>query len=503
MEIASLLGHSAQLLHITKKSNLPSDQLASEYFRQRKYIGSHDRRFISSILFFTLRSLLFVEEIAHSSLKKIIQDSYSKINAEIQFIDLFSIISAYILKSISEKYQENISEDNINYPSAKNFILPVFIDKSTFIEGINQLKQSLSEPICRKFALEDTLVINILNNIEQDLSNYFDVYVKICENNEIDLETTKKMTPVITSIPDWVFNTMISNPMINKYDRGALELAESLLHPAPLTLRANVNPDKRGRLIEELRKSDIDCTTTDYSPIGINIKARKDLTQHPLFKSGLIDVQDEGSQLIGIALDPENTDRILDACAGAGGKTLLIAQLQTDSGEIVSSDVELSKLKELNKRTSKSGLRSVTTILSRNLEKEYRFESFDKVLVDAPCSGMGTVRRSPMLKWRLTPELLNKYQAKQMQILEYYSRFVATGGTLLYSTCSIMKEENTDVITYFLDKHNNFKVQPLLPAFNKFDVKNPGIDENDFELQLLPSVHGCDGFYMAKLIRED
>ncbi|MCL5990509.1 MAG: hypothetical protein M1419_00190 [Bacteroidetes bacterium] len=177
---------------------------------------------------------------------------------------------------------------------------------------------------------------------------------------------------------------------------------------------------------------------------------------------------------------------------------------------MTASDVDFRKLRELLKRANRSGFNSIKTRNLSNIQKSpvhlesgFRSDAFDRVLVDAPCSGMGTVRRMPMQKWRLTPELLKKYSDKQFKILEYYSKFVKVGGILLYSTCSLMSEENEEVADKFLSLNNNFKSYSIKPVFDRFNIEISGLDKDNFMLRLSPDKHGCDGFFMTKMIRED
>ena len=149
------------------------------------------------------------------------------------------------------------------------------------------------------------------------------------------------------------------------------------------------------------------------------------------------------------------------------------------------------------------GYKSIETVSSNNFEKFAKYFEFDKIIIDAPCSGMGTVRRNPMLKWWLTPATLLKYQIKQLQILNYYSKYLIPGGSLIYSTCSIMSAENHEVVAKFLNDNDNFSPEPIKPGFDLNNVKGIDIDENDYQLQLLPSIHNCDGFFMAKLRKND
>jgi 16S rRNA (cytosine967-C5)-methyltransferase len=202
---------------------------------------------------------------------------------------------------------------------------------------------------------------------------------------------------------------------------------------------------------------------------------------------------------------------VLDACAGAGGKSLHIGVLQKNRGEIIASDIEYQRLKELPIRAKRSGITTIRTVqlsgkatpsaLPEQLERVKA--SCDAVIIDAPCSGMGTVRRMPMTKWRLTPELLRKHGQKQLEILQSFSHAVKDDGILLYSTCSLMPQENQHVVRAFLDQHPEFTPEALAPAFAENGVRIPALSNDAAMLTLTPAQHGTDGFFMARLRRKE
>ena len=265
---------------------------------------------------------------------------------------------------------------------------------------------------------------------------------------------------------------------------------------------------ERQRVIDTLVQQGIGVHSGKMSPDSIILEKRFQITESALYKQGLIEIQDEGSQIISYAANPETGMRILDACAGAGGKSLHLAILQNDSGEIIATDTEFNRLKEIKYRATRCGLKSIDTILlnktvlDTGIEKKYKREfdrQFDIVLVDAPCSGTGTMRRSPLLKYNLTQQSVRKLADNQFKILSFYSQFVKPGGVLVYSTCSILPEENDEVIENFLELNDEFKPDSVIDSLKLNNINIQSIEESNYKLHLFPSLNGCDGFFMARL----
>jgi 16S rRNA (cytosine967-C5)-methyltransferase len=461
MEIPSLLGHISELFRIIQKSAQPPDKLTGEYLKSKKYLGSNDRKFISENLFNILRI---------KSLPEHVYDSYISIN-QVSTFDIKQFAELFIC-SIGLLYSE---KSGINNQS--------LLKK---IESSGDLVTEISKTIVLKANIPLELSLDIIREMNEKL-------------NEIYISKQKAPISVIFGQQEWIYKYLKESPgMTNKEIE---DLYISLLHPSPLTLRINTKPESRSNIIQILREFDSNCDITKYSPFGIRLSRRIDLNTIRIYKSGAVDVQDEGSQLISLALNPNPGETILDACAGAGGKSLHMAVLTNNQAKIIATDIELRKLKELNNRSKKAGFTSIQTLDNKTLlNSRYKF---DKILIDAPCSGMGTVRRSPMLKWKLTPESLKKYSDKQKMILSQYSGFLKPGGVLVYSTCSFLRAENTDVISDFLNENDNFYPDSLYPIFEKQGVELPDLKQDDFEYQTLPSVHGCDGFYFARLRKTD
>lgn len=391
MQLSSLLGHAAELVRIIRKSPQPGDTLASEYFRSKKYLGATDRRFISSLVFDTLRTLVLSERVAE----------------RFQLSDV--VQGAYVMRD---------NPDNLD------------------LSWIAELP--LHEQVCTQAWL---------------------------------LDATRE-----------------------RWGDDAVNVWRSMMQSAPMVLRVNLRRASRERVLQQLQSENIDCTLGAISPAAIVVNQRVNLMQHPLYLSGIVEVQDEGSQLIGYACAPNERDRILDACAGAGGKTLHLADLQNDHGKLVAHDIAWPRLKEVSKRAARAGVRSIHVEHKASFDRE----QFDMVVVDAPCSGMGTVRRLPMVKWRLQPDVAERHGTKQLAILSDYAKAVAPGGVLVYATCSILPVENEHVVAAFLAAHPEFVADDLTPIMQRMGVH---IQPTGHTLQCDPLHHSTDGLFVARMRR--
>ncbi|MDO5691359.1 MAG: RsmB/NOP family class I SAM-dependent RNA methyltransferase [Pseudomonadota bacterium] len=283
-------------------------------------------------------------------------------------------------------------------------------------------------------------------------------------------------------------------------------LAAALLEPAPLDLRVNTLKEKRASARAELAQAAIKSIETPYSPWGLRIAGKPALQKLDAFTRGAVEVQDEGSQLLALLLDARRGEMVADFCAGAGGKTLAIGASMRNTGRLYAFDVSAHRLDALKPRLARSGLSNVHP-MAISPERDERIKrmrgKFDRVLVDAPCSGLGTLRRNPDLKWRQQPKNLAELTAKQLAILSRAARLVKPGGRLVYATCSVLPDENEGVAAAFGAEHADFaplKVAELLgglkvsdaAALCTTDAAQPG----QF-LRLWPHRHGTDGFFAA------
>ncbi|MBL8510046.1 MAG: RsmB/NOP family class I SAM-dependent RNA methyltransferase, partial [Betaproteobacteria bacterium] len=245
----------------------------------------------------------------------------------------------------------------------------------------------------------------------------------------------KQPLGIRAELPDWV----IARLSAFMGEDEILTFGRSMMSPAPLDLRVNTVKAKRDAVVQTLLKEGIVCEATPYSPIGIRLTEKIVLTKHPAFLEGFIEVQDEGSQMLGLLMEAKRGEMVADFCAGAGGKTLLLGAAMASLGRVYAFDVSEKRLLNLSPRLKRSGLSNVTPqrIVSENDAKIKRLsKKLDRVLVDAPCTGLGTLRRNPDLKWRQTEEGLAELNVKQAAILASASRLVKAGGRLVYATCS-------------------------------------------------------------------
>ncbi len=334
------------------------------------------------------------------------------------------------------------------------------LTESNFIRlvGVNLLLKNLHSPTFG-FELPDFPEFAGLN--QKDVQEQRDSWVT-------DRKTTQ-------SIPDWLD------------EQGVAELGEkwdaeitALNFPASVVIRANTLKTSRSDLKKMMLSEGWDSSETPLAPDALVLKKRGNIFQNQIFLKGFFEVQDAGSQCIAPFLHAEPGMRVVDACAGAGGKTLHLAALMENKGSIIALDTEAFKLEELRKRARRNGAH---IIQGRPIESTKTIKRLhgtaDRLLLDVPCSGLGTLRRNPDAKWKLSPEFLEKVRGTQAEILRSYSKILRPGGQLVYATCSIFPSENERQVAQFLAENTAFKMLE--------------------ERKILPSEHGFDGFYMARL----
>ncbi|MDA8110345.1 MAG: RsmB/NOP family class I SAM-dependent RNA methyltransferase [Betaproteobacteria bacterium] len=301
---------------------------------------------------------------------------------------------------------------------------------------------------------------------------------------------------VQADLPDWLWRRLVE-----EYREGeAMRIARGLLEPAPLDVRVNLARIERAAALAQLAARGVEATPTPYSPAGVRLRGKPAINRDPLFVAGAIEVQDEGSQLLAYLLAPRRGQMVADFCAGAGGKTLALGMLMRGTGRLYAMDVSAKRLAELAPRAARAGLSNVHPIALAG-ESDVRARrlgaKIDRVLVDAPCSGFGTLRRNPDLKWRHGPDAIAELAHKQQRILAAAARLVKPGGRLVYATCSILPEENERVAERFLAASPDFA--PLSCAALLAAQRIP-LDTGE-QLRLWPHAHGTDGFFAAAFER--
>lgn len=298
------------------------------------------------------------------------------------------------------------------------------------------------------------------------------------------LSPAEKQDSKTLSLPEWAYANVpefMWEEFTQSYGTEVLEQAKALNGEAFLDLRVNTLKTTREKVLEDLERLAIEAVATPYSPWGIRLGKRINLATLNLFREGFIEVQDEGSQMLALFCAAKSGQKVLDLCAGAGGKTLALAAMMKNRGEIVATDMETHRLKRTAKRLQRAGV--IHAILKEwPLSKEEE-HTFDLVVVDAPCSGMGTWRRSPDLRARLTQQNFQKILESQQTLLKKASLYVQKGGRLVYGTCSLLKRENEEQVKVFLAHHPGFRLAR--------------------EIRLSPFTHQTDGFYGAEILKEE
>ena len=301
---------------------------------------------------------------------------------------------------------------------------------------------------------------------------------------------------VQAELPEWLVEKMQSAYS----DADILTIGLSMQQGAPLDIRVNTLLARREDVLQQLHDKKIEATVTPYSPIGIRLKEKIPLNKDALFTEGKIEVQDEGSQLLGFLLAPKRNDMVVDFCAGAGGKTLMLAAMMNSQGRLYAMDVSEKRLANLKPRLKRSGASNIQPMLishENDLKVKRLAGKIDRVLVDAPCSGLGTLRRNPDLKFRQSPGSIAELTAKQAAILASASRLLKKAGRLVYATCSILPEENQHIVQSFIEKHPDFV---LLPAGKVLQQQKIALECGDY-LELRPHLHSTDGSFAAVLER--
>jgi 16S rRNA (cytosine967-C5)-methyltransferase len=290
-------------------------------------------------------------------------------------------------------------------------------------------------------------------------------------------------------VPDWILPKLEA-----QFGAGLAAEMAAMNEPASLDLRVNLLKGTREEALVALAREGLRAEPTALSPWGLRLPGRQAVTQGRAFQEGLVEIQDEGSQLIALVVDAQPGQRVADYCAGAGGKTLTMAMCMQNKGHIVACDVSEPRLDGAIKRLRRAGVHNAERHLLEPGDKwvKRQGQKFDRVLVDAPCSGTGTWRRNPDARLNLSETDLAELTAKQAAILDIAQKLVKPGGKLVYATCSMLNDENEAQVEAFLSRHPEFSLEPL---------SAPERLAGQAYLRLTPKQFGTDGFFAAKLVR--
>ena len=333
-----------------------------------------------------------------------------------------------------------------------------------------------------------------IRDLEHELSKEEIEWAKSLKSRDTEAYTWAEKL----SLPDWLWDLLVEQYGIDE----AILLGRSFLEPSKLDIRVNTIKISRDDLVEELAKEIPDIEVMTYSPYGIRINRGTSLSRNRLFLEGKIEVQDESSQILSLLVDAKRGMMIADFCAGAGGKSLAIGAIMKNTGRIYAYDISEKRIINLGKRLKKSGLSNLFAQKIKN-EKDAKLKKlhgkFDRVLADVPCSGTGTFRRNPDLKWKNSIQDLDELNFKQLAILEEAKKLVKKEGRLIYSTCSLLKRENALIVKSFLEKNKNFKIISAKDIL----IKNQIPLSTGIFLELTPHHQKTDGFFAAVLERFD
>lgn len=436
-----LLKHFIEIFEHLSRSNKPSDVLLSHYFSEHKYLGSTDRRILSQSIFDLLR-LELKYEILYRGICSTPKNT-EKIHATMYL---------FFLDQNPFRDEQCLTSDLLKLTTGTRKLLhEQFLNFEKEKQGLDVTKQ-----LAYKYAFSEWFVESLLETLPQ-----------------------REIEPLLSSLNE----------------------------SAPVVLRVNGYKAESKNLKSKLANEGIDATFGNLSIEALICQGRPRVFQSEAFKQGWCEIQDEGSQLISLVLNPKPKEKVLDACAGGGGKTLHMAALMKGKGTVFAYDNNTKRFGNIRQRMKRSGLQNIQLLESEErlswLKANYQ-ESLDAVLIDAPCSGSGTLRRNPDIKKKLKPQSIVDLNQQQFKILSLYSHYVKPGGRLVYATCSLIKSENDDIVEKFVGENPHFIVIPLGEWCE--DQKIPFVTPKFVEqvkgqtyLKLRPDRDGTDGFFAAIL----
>ncbi|MGE5269765.1 MAG: RsmB/NOP family class I SAM-dependent RNA methyltransferase [Thiohalocapsa sp.] len=424
----------------------PADDIAADYFRRRRYIGAKDRVQIAAHVYGVLRHRAVIDWwIGRAAKGEVRPDARTRI-----------IAALLLLPSPASG-----GGSGTGWTAA---------DLDTHFDGDRFRPAPLSPPELR---LARGLAGRSLTHPEMPRA-------------------------VACDIPDW-----LEPHLAAVYGRRLEDEMAALNQPAPFDLRVNALRADRETARRALAAEHIAAEPTPWSPLGLRLRQRAPLASTAAFKDGLVEVQDEGSQLAALLADARPGMRVVDFCAGAGGKTLALAAQMRNRGKLVACDTAGWRLERAGIRLRRAGISNVERRVlasERDPWVKHHAKSFDRVFVDAPCLGIGSWRRNPDAKWRTAPRDLDELVVRQRDILASAARLVKPGGRLIYVTCSLLREENEAQAEAFLAAHPDFALCPAGQAWAEVLAKagmgGPCPAGEDY-LRLTPARHGTDGFFAA------
>jgi 16S rRNA (cytosine967-C5)-methyltransferase len=443
---SSLLGHVCELLELIRPLKQPADTVTQEFFRQRRYLGSKDRRFISEATFGILRNFTLARFHAREAFASLAVSSLSLDEASRRPIALYSSFAAKIrLDDAAALLADVESTWRISFPD---------ISCAEFVGAL--VRSQLTPAI---------------------------------------LQNPVKRIATVHSFPEVIVQEWIERFGLEETER----LCATSNQPAPTVIRVNSLKATVEECRARLSAEGIESEPTRLSPDGLTLQKRINIQASRAFKDGWFEIQDEGSQLISLVLDPKPRETIIDACAGGGGKTLHLGALMRNHGELHAIDIDMKRLQHIQPRLRRAGVSFVQRHRASDDCVRLLRGKGDGVLVDAPCSGVGTFRRNPDAKLRFDAAVVERMVEVQKRILDSSASLVKPGGRLVYSTCTLLRQENEEVVETFLEAHPEFHTlsAPKILLAQEIEIESA----SDY-LVLSPHRANTDGFFAAVFRRD-
>jgi 16S rRNA (cytosine967-C5)-methyltransferase len=446
VKTSSLLGHAAEALRLIREGHRPADGVVAEFFRDRRYLGARDRREIAGMVFGTLRHIRLLDLLVQAA-----APGFSSSSRPDGPLLTPLLVAAYVLH----------------------------VERDDTVETSAGLTEYLST------CLSGEMPAGII------------AALKAARVPAETLESPVSRIAAVHSFPDCIIREWIARMGPEETE----ELAVSLNQQAPLSIRVNTLKSTVDHCRQVLAAAGVQTDKGTCSPFALILPKRLALDTVQAYRDGLFEMQDEGSQLLSLLLQPQPGTTVVDACAGGGGKTLHLAALMENRGRLVAIDTDERKLRHLTQRAERAGAR-VHMILSADRGKSAIARlhgAAHGVLVDAPCSAIGTVRRNPSLKMTYTEERSIQLSSLQAPLLDSAAALVMQGGRLVYSTCTLVQKENEDIAARFLENNPGFVLQPAYEILSRWGI---AVDRSSPYLQLYPHRSGTDGFFAAVFLRE-
>jgi 16S rRNA (cytosine967-C5)-methyltransferase len=483
----ALVQIGGELLGEFRRMGGPADRAAQEFYYHRRYLGSSDRRFISDSFYHALRHLRRLDESLVSACTGL-WPAHPLVEAGYPVSD----------RKAARAWQRG-ETTHAPAPGGRRHNP----EKTQWIDSMRIALAAVELQLVGLDYLAPELADHWLA-IEAERSDYLprtDSVLRVIERARDVMDTFRNDTRARNaertfSFPSWLWGGL-------GYDLAPaewLKLGAALLEQSPITLRANTLRCTHEQATTALTEAGINFVAGEWATEAFVLQGRVATSRIPQVREGWFEFQDEASQLCSIFAAPRPDMRVADACAGGGGKTLHIAALMENRGVIRAFDSAPARLEQLVRRKQRAGADIIETGALDAEAKPPKDLQADLVLIDAPCSGTGTLRRNPELKWRLAPERIAELQGIQERLLDTWAGTVVPGGVLVYSTCSLLHEENAARIEAFLAKHPRFRRDPE-EGRAALGEKAAKLLNRKGDLALYPHRHGCDGFYAARLRR--